>query len=173
MVEVSAADAAGAHSAGVLVTLAVGAHDMDAVRCLFQEYAGALKVDLCFQHFDQELADLPGAYAAPRGGVLLATVFGQIAGCCALRALDGVDYANACEMKRLYVRPQFRGLGLGRRLAEGILDLARQADFSHVLLDTLDDTEASRALYDELGFEDIPPFYFNPIAGAHYLKVSL
>jgi ribosomal protein S18 acetylase RimI-like enzyme len=84
-----------------------------------------------------------------------------------------MDYAHAGEMKRLYVRPQFRGLGLGRMLAEEILNQARRCGFTCVLLDTLDDMEAARALYDDLGFEDIPPYYFNPIAGAHYLKVAL
>jgi putative acetyltransferase len=162
-----------ADSTGILIAPASGPQDLDAVRTLFQEYAKSLAVDLCFQQFEQELAGLPGEYAAPRGCLLLATVQGGFAGCCALRALDGVDYANACEMKRLYVRPQFRGLGLGRLLAEAILDQARQADFACVLLDTLDDMEAARALYDELGFVDIAPYYFNPIAGAHYLKAAL
>ena len=162
-----------ADSTGILIASAHGAQDLDAVRGLFREYAQSLNVDLCFQHFEEELSGLPGDYALPRGGLLLATVMGEVAGCCALRPQDSVDYANACEMKRLYVRPAFRGLGLGRRLAEAILDLARQAGFSCVLLDTLDDMEAARALYDELGFEDIPPYYFNPIAGAHYLKAEL
>ena len=105
--------------------------------------------------------------------LLLATVDGLVAGCCALRPLDGCDYANASEMKRLYVRSAFRGFGLGRELASRTLDLARQAGYSHVLLDTLDDMEAARSLYLELGFEEIPPYYHNPIAGAHYLKVDL
>jgi len=87
--------------------------------------------------------------------------------------LDHLDYANAGEMKRLYVRPNFRGVGLGRMLAEGILEHARLFGFKYVLLDTLDDMEAARALYGELGFEEIPPYYFNPIAGAHYLRVAL
>jgi ribosomal protein S18 acetylase RimI-like enzyme len=147
--------------------------DLDAVRQLFGEYAKSLNVDLCFQHFDRELAALPGDYAPPHGCLLIATVFGESAGCCALRPLPSVDYANACEMKRLYVRPQFRGLGLGRSLAEAVLEHARQAGFDCVLLDTLDDMEAARALYDDLGFVDIPPYYFNPIAGAHYLKAAL
>lgn len=143
------------------------------MRTLFQEYAAALNVDLCFQQFAEELAGLPWDYAPPRGCLLIARVAGNLAGCCALRPLDNVDYADACEMKRLYVRPQYRGLGLGRRLVEAILDQARQSDYGCVLLDTLNDMEAARALYDDLGFEDIPPYYFNPIAGAHYLKVEL
>lgn len=147
--------------------------ELAAVRTLFVEYANALGVDLCFQNFDAELHGLPGEYAAPRGALLLATVDGAFAGCCALRPLDSADYANACEMKRLYVRPTFRGLGLGRKLAERIMELAQQADYACVLLDTLDDMESARTLYEDLGFEDIPPYYFNPIAGAHYLKVDL
>jgi len=147
--------------------------DLDAVRTLFIEYADALKVDLCFQNFNAELNGLPGEYAAPRGALLLARVDGVHAGCCAIRPLDSADYANACEMKRLYVRPEFRGLGLGRRLAETILELAQQANYDCVLLDTLDDMESARALYEDLGFESIPPYYYNPIAGAHYLKVNL
>lgn len=173
MDKVGAAGDLWADNTGIRIASANGSEDMNAVRELFKEYAGALNVDLCFQDFEQELAVLPGEYATPCGCLLLATVSGEIAGCCALRRLDGVDYTNACEMKRLYVRPQFRGMGLGRRLAETILDQARQAAFSCVLLDTLDDMEAARALYDELGFEDIPPYYFNPIAGAHYLKADL
>lgn len=150
----------------------------DAVRLsgidiLFREYAASLNVVQCFQDFESELAALPGEYAQPRGALLLATVSGAFAGCCALRPLDHVDYANAGEMKRLYVRPLFRGLGLGRMLAEEILNQGRRCGFTWVLLDTLDDMEAARALYGELGFEDIPPYYFNPIAGAHYLKVAL
>lgn len=146
---------------------------LEATRALFLEYAKSLQVDLCFQQFDQELLHLPGEYSAPRGALLVATVDGEMAGCCAMRPLDSSDYSNACEMKRLYVRPQFRGLGIGRRLAEAILDAARLADYDCILLDTLDDMESARALYEELGFESIPPYYFNPIAGAHYLKADL
>jgi putative acetyltransferase len=144
-----------------------------AARALFADYAKALGVDLCFQNFDAELAALPGEYAEPAGALCVAWVGGQAAGCVALRPLPGVDYANACEMKRLFVRPAFRRLGLGRQLAVRVLNLATQAGYSNLLLDTLDDMEAAREMYASLGFEEIPPYYFNPIAGAHYLKVDL
>ena len=143
------------------------------LRELLREYAQSLDVDLCFQNFDEELAVLPGEYAEPRGGLWLVRVGGALAGCCAMRPLDNSDYPNACEMKRLYVRPAFRGLGLGRQLADATLDCARSAGYDCVLLDTLSDMEAARALYEELGFEEVPPYYHNPIPGAHYLKVQL
>ncbi len=145
----------------------------DIARQIFIEYAQSLKVDLCFQDFDAELRNLPGDYAEPRGALILALVDGEPAGCCALRPLDNVDYPNASEMKRLYVRKAFRGFGLGRQLAEVILDAARRAGYGCVLLDTLDDMEAARALYTDLGFEEIPPYYHNPLVGAHYLKVNI
>jgi putative acetyltransferase len=147
--------------------------DLLATRTLFTEYAASLSVDLGFQDFAQELDALPGEYTEPRGALLLAWVNGAVAGCCALRPYDVCDYANAAEMKRLYVRPAYRGLGLGRLLTEGILDAARAAAYHCVLLDTLDDMEAARALYEDLGFVEIPPYYHNPHAGAHYLKVNL
>lgn len=157
----------------VFVRAPSSAEDWGLTRAIFLEYANSLDVDLCFQGFEQELADLPGEYAEPRGVLLLAWVDGQLAGCCALRPLDASDYANAAEMKRLFVRPRFRGLGLGRLLTEAILDAARHADYSCVLLDTLDDMESARALYEDLGFTEIPPYYHNPFAGAHYLKVDI
>lgn len=147
--------------------------EMDAVRDIFREYAASLGIDLGFQDFEGELAGLPGEYAPPRGQLLLAEVGGVVAGCCALRPLDTADYPNAAEMKRLYVRKAFRGFGLGRQLAEAMLDVARQAGYACVLLDTLDDMEAARALYTELRFQEIPPYYHNPVAGAHYLKVDI
>ena len=144
-----------------------------AVRELFAEYAAGLGVDLCFQNFEQELADLPGDYAPPQGALLLALVEGAPAGCGALRALPDVDYANACEMKRLYVRGAFRGFGLGRSLAQALMEQATRAGYSTLLLDTLDDMESARGLYETLGFVEVPPYYFNPIPGAHYLKAEL
>jgi len=171
------------------------AHEIEATRAIFRDYAASLDIDLDFQDFDGELAQLPGEYAEPRGLLLLALVdpanvkedagreaptlrradgtLAHVAGCCALRPLDSADYANAAEMKRLYVRPGFRGLGLGRQLAEAILDAARSAGYGCVLLDTLDDMESARALYEDLGFAEVPPYYHNPVAGAHYLKVEL
>ncbi len=149
------------------------ADELALTRQIFSEYALQLGVDLCFQDFAAELEDLPGDYDAPLGALLLAWVDGELAGCCALRPLHSVDYANAAEMKRLYVRQTFRRFGLGRQLAEAVLDAARAAGYHCVLLDTLDDMETARALYADLGFVEIPPYYHNPIAGAHYLKVDL
>lgn len=144
-----------------------------AAKAIFREYAGSLTVDLGFQGFEAEVDGLPGEYAAPRGALLLITVGDAMAGCCGLRPIDSAVYPNACEMKRLYVRPAFRGLGLGRQLVEAALENARIAAYDCVLLDTLDDMESARALYAELGFHEIPPYYENPVVGAHYLKVDL
>ena len=156
---------------------ATTAQHIEATRAIFNEYAQQLVqhsgVDLCFQNFDAELAGLPGEYASPAGTLLLAWVNGELAGCGAMRALPDVDYANACEMKRLFVRDAFRKFGLGRLMAKALIDAARQAGYSAMLLDTLDEMEVARGLYTTLGFEEIPPYYFNPIAGAHYLKVDL
>ncbi len=161
------------HNPSVQLLHPASAADWAETRAIFLEYAASLDVDLCFQGFSDELAQLPGDYAEPRGALLLAWVDGVVAGCCALRPLDSSDYTNAAEMKRLYVRKAFRGLGLGRQLTEAILDSAHKAGYSCVLLDTLDDMESARALYEDLGFEEIPPYYHNPHAGAHYLKVDI
>lgn len=150
-----------------------GPAGIDAARLLFREYAAGLGVDLCFQGFEAELAALPGDYAPPQGILLLAWVGDELAGCGAFRPLRDVDHANACEMKRLYVRPGHRRDGLGRLLAQALIDAALQAGYSSMLLDTLDDMEAARGLYATLGFAEVPPYYFNPIPGAHYLKVDL
>lgn len=147
--------------------------DLDAVRELFLDYQSSLDVDLCFQGFEQELQQLPGDYAEPTGGLFLAKVDGQPAGCCAFRPLASSDHLDACEMKRLFVRPAFRGLGLGRKLVDTIVLAAQQAGYATMLLDTLSDMEAARALYQEIGFEETEPYYHNPLAGAHYLKLDL
>ena len=145
----------------------------DVVRELFRRYARALQVDLCFQGFDAELAGLPGSYAQPSGLLLLGYVDGDLAACGAFRPLADCDYPNACEMKRLYVRRAFRRFGIGRVLARALLDRAAQAGYSAMLLDTLNEMEAARGLYATLGFHEIPPYYYNPIPGAHYLKADL
>lgn len=157
----------------VILTTPSDPEELSAVRTLFREYAASLNVDLCFQGFDAELAALPGEYGLPRGHLLLAWVGGALAGCCALRPLDNCDYPNAGEMKRLYVRKAFRGFGIGRELVEATLDAARQIGYACVLLDTLDDMEAARALYTDLGFVEIPPYYHNPLPGSHYLKADI
>ena len=156
-----------------LLTVPTGDEGMEATKAIFREYAVSLGIDLGFQDFEEELLNLPGDYAAPRGALWLVTVDGNVAGCCGLRPLDTVDYPNACEMKRLFVRPGFRGLGLGRLLADTTLDSARMAGYDCILLDTLDTMESARALYAELGFYEVPPYYHNPLAGAHYLKADL
>src|SRR5207253_7003357 len=151
-----------------LAELVTPAHpqEIEAVRTLIREYAQSLGVELCFQNIEAELAGLPGEYAPPRGALYLAQIDGKPAGCVALRPLDTADYPNAAEMKRLYVRDHYRGSGLGRELAQAALDAALEAGYSSVLLDTLDDMEAARGLYEELGFHEIPPYYHNPIPGA-------
>ncbi|MEY5097912.1 MAG: hypothetical protein RJA36_631 [Pseudomonadota bacterium] len=149
------------------------AAEMDTMRELFRDYQRSLGIDLGFQNFDAELRALPGEYQAPYGALLLALADGRPAGCCAFRPLLSSDYPNACEMKRLYVRAAFRGLGLGRQLVEQTLMLARQAGFDTMLLDTLSDMEAARALYLDCGFVEVAPYYHNPLPGAHYLKAQL
>ena len=144
-----------------------------AARSLLQEYLDGLDMDAAFLNIEAEVANLPGDYAAARGGFWMARMDGSWAGCCALAPLDGTDYANACELRRLYVRAQSRKHGLGRVLTECALDRARLHGYRHVLLDTLSDMEAARALYQGLGFREIAPYYFNPIAGAHYLMATL
>jgi putative acetyltransferase len=147
--------------------------DWSTVRMLWREYAGAQNVDLCFQGFEAELAGLPGRFATPTGGVWLAWLGHEIAGCVAMRPLQTANYANACEMKRLYVRPALRGRGVGRTLSEHVMQSAQLTGYRHVLLDTLNDMQAARALYADLGFCEIEPYDANPIPGAHHLLATL
>jgi len=144
-----------------------------AARVIFREYADSLGIDLCFQNFEAEVDGLPGEYAEPHGVLLLAYVDDELAGCGAMRALRDVDHANACEMKRLFVRRAFRRFGIGRLLAQALMDRASGAGYSAMLLDTLDEMESARELYASLGFEEVAPYYYNPIPGAHYLKAQL
>jgi len=157
----------------LVVRDAVSLDDLQAIRQLFQDYQCDLGIDLCFQGFAEELQGLPGDYAVPHGRLLLATVDGLAAGCCALRPLFSSDHIHACEMKRLYVRPAFRRLGLGQQLVERIMAEARLSGYATMLLDTLSEMETARALYQEAGFVEIPPYYHNPLPGAHYLKAVL
>lgn len=147
--------------------------DLQTVRQLFLDYQSGLGIDLCFQGFEAELAELPGAYAPPVGTLLLACIDDEPAGCCAMRPLYNTDHLNACEMKRLFVRPAFRGFGLGRLLVERVMSEGQLAGYTTMLLDTLSDMETARALYQEMGFVEVAPYYHNPIPGAHYLKVDL
>jgi putative acetyltransferase len=146
------------------------AAQVEEARALFQEYAGWLGLNLCFQNFEGELAELPGKYAPPEGRLLLAMDDERLAGCVALRKLD----QESCEMKRLYVRPEWRGVGLGRRLAETIIEEARAAGYKRMLLDTLPSQmkEALR-MYRSMGFHAIEPYYDNPVAGTVFMELIL
>ena len=147
----------------------VRADEMDIVRALFREYAAWLQVDLCFQGFEQELAALPGAYAAPQGGIWFSEQSGQIAGCVALRPLD----QERCEIKRLWVREAYRGRSLGRRLAETALREGRAKGYKRACLDTLGQMTEARQLYKSLGFQEIPAYYDNPLEEVLYLEREL
>lgn len=143
--------------------------DVQAVRRLFLAYADFLGIDLCFQGFEQELADLPGVYAPPDGRLLLAVANDQPVGCVALRKLE----EGVCEMKRLYVQPGFRGTGLGRRLAETIVREARDIGYRAMRLDSLLSLKEAAALYRFLGFVEIPPYRYNPLPGAVFMELVL
>ncbi|RZI83456.1 MAG: GNAT family N-acetyltransferase [Rubrivivax sp.] len=148
-------------------------HDWEQARAILAEYGQSLGVDLSFQNFKQELADPAAVYSGHGEVMLLATVDDALAGCCALRGLVDASEANACEMKRLYVRPAFRGFGLGRMLVETLMQRAREAGYGTMFVDTLSDMEAARELYASLGFESTEPYYFNPLPGAHYFRADL
>ncbi|MBC8023990.1 MAG: GNAT family N-acetyltransferase [Burkholderiales bacterium] len=157
------------HSSGFGVAEALDAPSVDACRALFAEYQEGLGVSLCFQGFEQELATLPGAYARPRGRLLLARIVGEPAGCVAMRALSEHD----AEMKRLYIRAPYRGMGLGRVLAECAVDEARALGYSTLKLDTLPGMAEAQHLYRELGFIDCAPYNDNPVAGVRYMSLTL
>jgi putative acetyltransferase len=138
-------------------------------RMLFKEYEASLGIELTFQGFAREVADLPGAYAPPAGRLFLATNGAEPAGCAALRPLgDGI-----CEMKRLYVRPAARGARLGRRLAETVIREARAIGYTRMRLDTLPSMKEAFALYQSLGFREISPYYETPIVGTRFMELDL
>lgn len=148
---------------------------VDIVRAVFREYAESLGIDLSFQQFDAELAELPGKFATPRGQVLLAYHEAEVIGCVALRPIDATNATDdrICEMKRLYVRPSGRGLQAGRQLATQICATARDAGYHRIRLDTLPTMQAALGLYASLGFEPISAYVFNPIPGAIFLECDL
>jgi ribosomal protein S18 acetylase RimI-like enzyme len=147
------------------IQLAQSAQDIAIAKTLFLEYAESLGFSLCFQGFDKEIQELPGAYAPPRGGLLLAA---SAAGCIAVRPLTG----DICEMKRLYVRPAFRGSGLGRSLVQAAIERARGMGYKAMRLDTLPVMERAIELYRDLGFREIGPYYVNPVQGALFFELT-
>lgn len=172
----------------VIIRPALSPEDIPVVRALFEEYAASIGVDLCFQGFAAEVAGLPGDCSPPGGCLLLAietvgadetraagakgvsaTSAGRAIGCIALRPLE----PGICEMKRLFTRPEARGAGVGRRLAEAVIADARARGYAKMRLDTLPTMERARALYAALGFRAIPPYRQNPIPGAAYLELDL
>jgi putative acetyltransferase len=155
---------------GLIFVQAESSKQVDQARELFLEYAQSLGFSLCFQNFDQELAVLPGDYAPPEGRLLLAEYESQLAGCVALHKLA----SGICEMKRLYLRPQFRGKGLGPALADRIIAEAREIGYQRMRLDTVEPVmKDAVAMYRKLGFKEVAPYRPNPIAGAMYMELEL
>ena len=142
---------------------------LDTIRALFREYEASIQVDLCFQGFEKELANLPGEYARPNGRLLLAFDGDEIAGCGALRRFD----EGVCEMKRLYVRPAHRGNSIGASLALALMENAREAGYTKMRLDTMPSMARAIALYRSLGFREIACYRFNPVPGALFFELDL
>ncbi len=153
----------------VKIIEALEREQLAAIRKLFREYAASLEIDLCFQGFEEELAELPGRYALPEGRLFLAVRGNNAVGCVGLRKI-ATDF---CEMKRLYVQPRFRRTGAGRCLAQSAIDAARFVGYSRMRLDTLDSMNEAIALYQSLGFQRIPPYYNNPSSCAIFMELKL
>ena len=152
------------------ITQATTPNDVDQARELFREYEAALGISLCFQNFEQELANLPGDYAPPQGRLLLAREFDQLLGCIALRAVG----PTTCEMKRLFVRPEYRDRRLGRVLVEAIIEEARKIGYTHMRLDTIrGKMDRAIALYHSIGFIEIPPYYNTPVDTTTFMELDL
>ena len=153
----------------VRVREAIEPAEIAAAKALFEEYADSLGIDLEFQGFGQELAGLPGAYSRPGGILWLATTGSRPAGCVAVRRLDG----ERCEMKRLFVRDEARGRGVGRALAEAAIDFSKAAGYRTMLLDTLPSMATAQGLYRQLGFRETPPYRYNPVPGTAFMELTL
>ncbi|TWT45342.1 putative N-acetyltransferase YsnE [Phycisphaerae bacterium RAS1] len=153
----------------VTLTDALDARQLATARTLFREYAAEIGVDLCFQGFEREMAELPGRYAPPDGCILLARSDQHDAGCVALRKLE----TGVCEMKRLFVRPAFRAAGVGRMLADAVVERARRIGYARMVLDTLSQMTAAIALYRSMGFRETTPYYANPLPGVVYMELTL
>jgi ribosomal protein S18 acetylase RimI-like enzyme len=153
----------------ISLSLAVTKEDIENVRDLFEEYAASLNLNLEFQSFDDELANLPGDYAFPEGFIIVALYGGDLAGCVALRKLED----KTCEMKRLYVRPRYRKLHIGRVLAETVIVKARKISYQKMRLDTVPLMKQAQNLYQSLGFYDIKPYYHNPVPNTRFMELIL
>jgi len=153
----------------MLKILDAHAANLEEVRKLFAEYAASLAISLDFQDFDAELAGLPGDYCPPTGRLLIAVWNGHVAGCVAMRKLTD----RVCEMKRLYVRPHYQGLKVGRALAESVIEAAKKMGYESMRLDTLPSMNRARSLYASLGFREILPYRHNPIDGTAFMELML
>ncbi len=173
--ETDQAQAEAQANAAIAIENAVDQADSAEVKAIFIEYAESLHFNLCFQDFDTEMETFPGAYSAPEGMLLLARVGGVAAGGVGMRPLpDDDELGRICEMKRLYVRPDFRAYGLGRKLATTLIEAARELGYAAMRLDTIENTMVEAgALYRSLGFVEIEPYYDNPIDGVKYYQLAL
>lgn len=153
----------------MLIRTAGFPEDVELVRMLFREYQSSIGVDLCFQNFESELAGLPGKYAPPEGRLYLAFESEQAAGCAGLRKIE----ESVCELKRLYVRPLYRGQGIGRLLTVQAVNDACKIGYTRMRLDTLPSMGRAQDLYRDLGFKPIPPYTENPVEGALFLELRL